>query len=168
MRLSTFRHGAILAGAAALSACAERPAADDTAQDAAEIRALIDKIERTFSAGDLDEAMSVFAPDAAIIAPGTPDLVGTQAIRPIYAAMMDQVRIETELTTAELEIAGDLAYERGTYTLKLVDKATGQVVSDVVNRHLHIFRRQPDGEWKTWRMMVNSADPPPMPAAAAQ
>jgi len=31
-------------------------------------------------------------------------------------------------------------------------------------RHIHIFRRQPDGSWKGWRLMENSADP----ATAAQ
>jgi ketosteroid isomerase-like protein len=74
--------------------------------------------------------------------------------------MLAQFDVDTELTSAEIQVAGDLAYERGTYTLKLTDKTTGQVVADVENRHLHIMKRQSDGGWKTWRMMVNSAEPP--------
>src|SRR5450631_1310723 len=36
-------------------------------------------------------------------------------------------------------VANDLAYERGTYTLKIADKASGKVLQDVKNKHLHIL-----------------------------
>jgi ketosteroid isomerase-like protein len=41
-------------------------------------------------------------------------------------------------------------------SLWLVDKGNGKVLQDAKNRHLHILKREPDGTWKTWRMMVNS------------
>jgi uncharacterized protein (TIGR02246 family) len=138
------------------------PPADTTA-DVAAIHALIERVERTFAAADLDGAMTVFTEDAAILGQGARDVVGADAIRATYAGMMQQLKIDADLTTAEIEVAGDLAYERGTYTLKLTDKASGQVVMDVENRHVHILKRQPDGSWKTWRMMVNSATPAPAP-----
>jgi hypothetical protein len=62
--------------------------------------------------------------------------------------------------TEEVAVARDLAYEHGTYTLKVTDKATGQTLQDVKNKHVHILKRELYGSWKTWRMMVNSAEPP--------
>ena len=56
---------------------------------------------------------------------------------------------------------GDLAYEHGTYTLKMTDKASGKTLQDVKNKHIHIMKRQADGSWKTWRMMVSSAESAP-------
>jgi ketosteroid isomerase-like protein len=60
-------------------------------------------------------------------------------------------------------VVGDLAYERGTYTIEVKDQATGAPVAEIHNRHIHIFKHQPDGRWQTWRMMTNSASAPSGP-----
>jgi uncharacterized protein (TIGR02246 family) len=159
----TTRRGALVwVFAAGLAACGGRgttsSAPPGAEADVAAIRALIAEIEPTFKSGDIDAAMKVFTDDAVILAQGMPDVVGKEAIRALYQGMMDQYVIDAHLTTKEIQVAGDLGYERGTYTLKLTDKASGKVVADVVNRHVHILRRQPDGSWKTWRMIVNSTE----------
>ena len=156
---------AILVMMAGLAACSER-ASEPTSPAAAEadiaaIRAVLEHIEHTFQSGDLDAAMTVFTDDAVIMGQGAPDVVGTEAIRTMYAGMMNQFDIAADLSSDEIEVSGDHAYERGTYTLILTDKASGQIALDVENRYIHIFERQPDGAWKTWRMMVNSAEPAP-------
>ncbi len=69
--------------------------------------------------------------------------------------------MKVAFSTEEVEVFGDLAYERGTYTLQVLDKTDGQVTQEIENRHVHIFRRQADGSWKTWRMIVNEATPTP-------
>jgi uncharacterized protein (TIGR02246 family) len=151
----------------ALAACTQRssetasPSA--TAADVAAIEALLAEIERTFEAGDLEAAMTVFADDAVIMGQGAPDVAGAEAIRAMYAGLLDQFAVSADLTSEEIEVAGDLAYERGTYTLTLTQKSDGQVLADLKNRYVHIFKRQPDGAWKEWRMMVNSAEPAPGP-----
>jgi hypothetical protein len=53
-----------------------------------------------------------------------------------------------------------IAYERGTYDLTITDKATARELSKVTNRHVHILKQQPNGDWKTWRMFTNSAEAP--------
>jgi uncharacterized protein (TIGR02246 family) len=148
----------------ALAACAERAAdpspAADTAADVAAIEAVLERIEQTFTSGDLDAGMTIFTDDAVIMGQGAPDVAGREAIRAGYEELMSQFDIAADLRSEEIEIDGDLAYERGTYTLKLTQKSTGQVVTEVENRYVHIFKRQPDGGWKEWRMMVNSAEAP--------
>ncbi len=141
--------------AAALSGCAahSNPTADEAA-----VRHTLADTERRINHGDIG-FVDVFAKDAVIIAPSSPDIVGYDAIRKLYADMMKQASMTVHFSTQEVAVSGDMAYEHGTYTLRIVDKSTGKVLQDVRNKHLHILKRQPDGTWKTWRMMVSAADP---------
>lgn len=151
------KHILLAALAATLMGCAAKP---DQRADEAAIRQTLATLEKRINAGDVG-FVDVFAKDAAIIAPSTPDISGYDAIRAMYEGVMKQDSMTVHFSTEEVAVAGDLAYEHGTYTLRLVDKSTGKVLQDVKNNHVHIFKRQPDGSWKTWRMMVNSAEAPP-------
>jgi uncharacterized protein (TIGR02246 family) len=149
--------------AATLGACTARPAAgiaraEQSRADEAAIRKLLANLEKQINAGDLG-FMDVFARDAVIIAPSAPDITGYDAIRTLYEGIMKQASMTVRFSTEEVAVAGDLAYEHGTYTLRISDKNTGKVLQDVKNKHVHILKRQPDGSWKTWRMMINSAEP---------
>jgi hypothetical protein len=61
------------------------------------------------------------------------------------------------------QLLANVAYEHGTYALRIADKKTGKVLQDVKNKHVHILKRQPDGSWKTWRMIVTPAEPASAP-----
>lgn len=155
---------ALVALATTLGACATKPAAgaaaaDQSRADEGAIRQLIANLEKQINAGDI-AFVDVFAKDAAIIAPSAPDITGYDAIRAMYADVMKQASMTVHFSTEEIAVAGNLAYEHGTYTLRMVDKKTGKVLQDVKNKHVHILKRQPDGSWKTWRMMVSSAEAP--------
>jgi uncharacterized protein (TIGR02246 family) len=154
-----------LIGALTFAGCAARPAAaisaaDQTKADEAAIRRTLTETEQRINRGD-PGFVDVFAADAVIIAPGAPDIAGFEAIRSLYSGMMQQASMTVHFTTEEIAVAGELAYEHGTYTLRISDKKSGKVLQDGTNKHVHILKRQPDGAWKTWRMMVNSAAPEP-------
>ena len=97
-----------------------------------------------------------------------PDVAGKEAWRKVLAEQPSDVTIDVRMDTEELEIVGDLAYERGTYTATISSKETGALLQTVTNRHIHIFKRQPDGHWKAWRLMENATSParPGAPSAA--
>lgn len=141
--------------AIALCGCASKPGA---VADEAAVRQTIADLERRINQGDTG-FVNVFAKDAVIIAPSTADIVGFDAIRKMYTDLMKQDSMTVHFSTEEVAVNGDMAYEHGTYTLRIADKASGRVLQDAKNKHVHIFKRQPDGTWKTWRMMVNSAEP---------
>ncbi len=149
--------------AATLSGCAKTTPAPTAGSDQAKVdeiavRRTLADTEQRINRGDLG-FVNVFAKDAEIIAPSAPDVIGFDAIRAAYAEALKQASMEVHFSTQEVAVAGDLAYERGTYTLRTVDRKTGQVLRDVKNKHIHILKRQPGGAWKTWRMMVNSTEP---------
>lgn len=125
-------------------------------RDLAAIEAYIEQAERAFAEADLESAMELFTDDAIILQENGPDIVGKEAIRAAYAGMLETFHVATDLTTESVEISGDLAVEHGTYTFRLTDKASGQIVSDTNSRYLHVFKRQAGGPWQTWRMMVNT------------
>lgn len=151
----------------------EAPGTPDLAEDEAAIRAVLDGIATDFTAGRIEEMFSYYQDDVLISAPGAPEIIGKQAWREeLDASLPKDVPMGLTFNTAELEISGDLAYERGTYAISIGDPATPAQSMTIEGRHIHIFKRQPDGSWKGWRLMENSADPatspiPPAPAPAA-
>src|SRR5512139_2513390 len=164
----SLRQSAITCIALALCACkAPAPPPDDTArqqQDVAAVHAFVGHVRDTFNGGNLDTFMEVFTDDAIQFNQGYPDVVGKAAIRKQYEDALAQNDIKVEFHTQEVEVSGDLAYEGGTYDIVLKPRSDPQATPlTVTNRHVHVLKRQPDGSWKTWRMMTNNttAAPPP-------
>jgi ketosteroid isomerase-like protein len=163
----------MLAALLCLAGCqaqTEAPGTPDSAEDEAAIRAVLDGIAADFSAGRIEEMFSYYQDDVLVSAPGAPEIIGKQAWREsLDASLPKDVDMGLVFNTAELEISGDLAYERGTYAIRIGDPATPAQSMTIEGRHIHIFKRQPDGSWKGWRLMENSADPAtsPIPTAPA-
>ncbi len=65
----------------------------------------------------------------------------------------------------ETVISGDLAYQRGTFTVDATPKAGGNT-SHSTGTFLRIYRKQPNGEWRMVRDMFNT-DQPSRPLGAA-
>jgi ketosteroid isomerase-like protein len=166
---ATMMLGVVLALAGCQSQT-ETPAAPDRAADEAAIRAVLDGIATDFSDGKYEEMFSYYQDDVLVSAPGAPDIVGKQAWRDsLDTSLPPGMDMDLAFTTEELEISGDLAYERGTYAIKMANPAAPGQAMSIDGRHIHIFKRQPDGSWKGWRLMENSADPAtaPIPPPAA-
>lgn len=145
----------------------------NTAADETQIHKVLDEIASTFNAGDYDGMFARYLDDVIVSAPGRPDQVGKQAWRDTMENTLPKgVGLKLSFDTQELVVAGDLAYERGTYALQISDKTSGAELAKAGGRHIHIFKRQADGQWKGWRLMENSPDaaaptgpPPPQPPA---
>lgn len=149
---------------------AQAPATADPAADEAAIRTVLDGIAAAFNAGKMDEMLAFYEDDVLVSAPGAPDIVGKAAWQQgLDTTLPKGVPMKLRFDTAELLVSGDLAYERGTYSLAIGDPASPAQSVDLGGRHIHMFRRQADGSWKGWRLMENSEDPAtsPVPAAAA-
>jgi ketosteroid isomerase-like protein len=166
MNQQGFSAAGLLSLMLALGACqpqATTPVAN-TAADEAAIRKALDGIANTFNAGDYEGMFAFYRDDVLVSPPNRPDIVGKAAWREGFnTSLPPNVAFKMRFDTEELAIAGDLAYERGTYHVEMTDKATGAAAPAFGGRHVHIFKREADGSWKGWRLMENSAEP----AAAA-
>ena len=58
-------------------------------------------------------------------------------------------------TSAHLELAGDIALERVTYTA-VIWSGPGAAPIEDAGKGLHVYRRQPDGSWKLTQDIWNS------------
>ena len=145
----------------ALGACQPRATAPatNTAADEAAVRKVLSDIAASFNASDFDGMFALYRDDVVVSPPNRPDIVGKQAWRDgMKNSLPPNVTFKLRFDTQELEIAADLAYERGTFHMEMTDKATGAAGPQLNGRHIHIFKREADGSWKGWRLMENSAE----------
>lgn len=153
-----------LAIAASLTACAashaQRPS---RAQDEAAITEFNKHYLKAINDGDSATLASLTTPEHIMIAPGRPPLVGKEANDAANARVAQMFKIDETWAPEETFISGDLAYQRGTFTVTATPKAGG-TTRNTRGTFLRIYKRQPDGNWRMVRDMFNS-DQPATPAA---
>ena len=108
--------------------------------------------------GDVDAWAGVFSEDVVQMPPNAPANVGRAAIRAWSHAFMDPFRAEFALQVDEVQLAGDWAFERGAYRIRVTPKAGGEKIRSPGNA-MHEFRKQRDGSWK-YRALIWNYDQP--------
>jgi uncharacterized protein (TIGR02246 family) len=131
-----------------------------TAEDADRIRELDERWQAAAARRDLQGMMSIYAPDAQELLPGTPAIVGRSAIRDFYARLIEaNPRFLHDFEMAEIVVAGssDLAVVRGTYRFTPDSLRPGVFQ---VGKFVGIWRKSRDD----WRLHVNisNADADPL------
>jgi len=109
--------------------------------------------------GDIATLSSLTTEDHMMIMPGRPPLVGKKANDEANGRVFQMFDIDETWTPQETVIDGDLAYQRGTFTVEATPKAGGDKTR-TTGTFLRIYRRQPDGSWRMTRDMFNSDQPP--------
>ena len=110
------------------------------------------KFESALNAGDPRRAaQEVYTSDARVLAPGAPMIQGRDNIAQFWETAVPQMGIErVELTTLELEVASDSAFEVGRATLTL---AGGQTV---VAKYVVVWKL--DGSQWRWHIDIWNTD----------
>lgn len=96
--------------------------------------------------------------DHMMISSGAAPMVGKQAMIDAMTRGFQTTRIEEHWMPEETVISGDLAYQRGTFTVAATPKAGGETRKTSGN-FLRIYRRLPDGTWNMVRDVFNSSAP---------
>lgn len=147
----------LIAAATILSGCTAAPDLD------AEGQALM-QLSRDWSAmvpaGDWDTMIEYWAPDAVMMPPGTPPLLGREAIR-AYVEAAGQIpgfSISWEPVSVHVAASGDMAYmiERNVVT---VSDSLGNPMS-THGKVVTVWRKDADGNWKNVVDMWNESPPP--------
>jgi len=130
---------------------------------AAQDRAAIDKTradyQAAWGASNAEQIASLYTDDAFVLYPNQPAVSGKAAIIGYFKSFFDEfVQDSFTLTSAEVEIVGPWAFDRGAYRWKSRPKAGGDPIEDY-GKYLVILRRQADGSWKVARDMDNSDRP---------
>jgi uncharacterized protein (TIGR02246 family) len=133
------------------SGCAHT-GANRGAAELAEVRAAIEAANAEFARalvrGDAPAAAAVFAEDAEIVpASGRGFVSGRAAIQEYQASRLQARRyLDVAITTVQLGVSGDLAWETGTNRVTMQQGESPPVT--VTGRYLAVWERQPDGAWR--------------------
>lgn len=152
----------LVATALATGACAHWPggrAADD-AEARAAIAAANAEFSRALVAGDARAMAAVYADDGLVVPAMQAGFVsGRAAIEAYDARRVGSLRyLEATITTVQLEVAGDLAWEAGTN--RVVVQQGERAPMAVTGRYLAVWRRGKDGRW---RIRAELPVPDPIP-----
>jgi ketosteroid isomerase-like protein len=145
--------------AVSLASCAAGPAS--TPSKAADEAAITEFNKRYLAAindGDIATLASLTTEEHIMIAPGRPPTVGKKANDEANGRVFQMFDIDETWTPQETVISGDLAYQRGTFTVEASPKAGGNKTR-TSGTFMRIYRRQPDGSWRMTRDMFNSDQP---------
>ena len=151
----TLRFLGITVLAVAVGACAPPPPPDTTAADTAAINALRDAWVTAYNAADADGVANLYTEDAIDMPSEQPTLTGRAAIREHMAAQFGMGTAVATVTSAELQLMGDWAYDRGAYTVNITPAAGGDAMM-MGGRYIVILRKQADGSWLLARGIDNS------------
>ena len=150
----------LLAGLAlslGLVACgqpAPTPARDTSAEDAAAIRAHVDRFVEAWNAADGVAVGPLIAEDAILMQPDTPAVTGRDAILAVIAEGYDVAMIQQLATCDEVITLGDHAWARGTWHLNPTSAAEPEV-QGTSGKWSGLYARNAAGQWELARWMWN-------------
>jgi uncharacterized protein (TIGR02246 family) len=152
--MSTLGRTFVLVGAAALTACAQPPAAqptappDSRAAEEAALRTVIGEWSASAQAKDAAKFVSFYAEDAVVMMENAPDINGMPAIREGIGGMMQDPNFALSFGPDKVVVArsGELAYETGTYSMTM----TGGDKKPATQKghYVAVWQKQADGSWK--------------------
>ena len=124
------------------------------------LNSLRNQFEVAYNANDASALAALYTEDAVLMPGNQPTASGRQAVEAWFQGTFDQFGPKLTISSEELQVAGDWAFDRGTYTVSLTPKAEGDSMEEN-GRYVVILHRQPDGTWKVARDIDNSTIPPP-------
>ncbi len=159
MRMRSVLLSAAFATVLAPSAC-QRGAAVTTAEDEAAVKKVLADIVTTFNAGDYDGMLAHYEDDVLVQSNIGPEITSKDGWREsLKSSLPAGVKLQMAFDTSELKVAGDLAYERGVYTIQMAAEGPPQVAFK--GRYIHILKRDAQGMWKGWRLFEIVDQTPP-------
>lgn len=145
--------------AAALTGCAVMRSHPDSAADLAAIATFNQRYLQAINDGDIAALSALTTEDHIMLAPNRLPLIGKEANDNANRRAFEQFDIDETWTPKETVVAGDWAWQRGTYKVIATPKSGGESHTSTGN-FLRIYRRQQEGSWRMIRDMFNSDQPP--------
>ena len=123
--------------------------------DKNDIQKLLNQLMAADNAGDVDQIMSFYADDAITMPPNDNIVIGKAAIAARYKAGFAKFKMEVSLSSDELEVCEDWAFNRGTTRGRLIWH-DGSNPTPLRDKYLMILKRQPGNTWKIARLIWSS------------
>ena len=112
------------------------------------------------NASDADRCLAVWAVDGVLMPPHHPSVQGREATGEDFRTLFSRSTFRFTFTSSQIQLAGDTALERVTYTAIICRGSDPQPLEDV-GKGLHVYGRQPNGSCKLTQDIWNSDQPVP-------
>ena len=129
------------------------------AADLAAIEAFNRHYLQAINSGDSAALARLTTANHIMLPPNSPPIVGKTANDAAMKRAFEMFDIKESWTPVETQVAGDWAYQRGTYSVTATPRNNG-ISRTSTGNFLRIYRRQADGSWVLTRDMFNSGQPP--------
>ena len=126
--------------------------------DVAAIEQVTAALLNAVNESDLAGVLAVWADDGVLMPPHHPSVRGRQEIDRYFDRLFSVRRFRFTFTSSQIEVCGDVAFERVEYEVAVSATAAALEVHDV-GKGLHVYRLQPDGSWKLAMDIWNSDNP---------
>lgn len=124
-----------------------------SAADQAAIRISSDRFSQLMLAQDFDSLVGLYTEDAVFMPPHQPAVRGRTALRTWLASFPRVSRFS--LTIEEIDGRADVAYVRGSFSMRLNPDGAPDPVDDL-GKYIEIRKRQSDGSWLIAADIFNS------------
>lgn len=149
--------------ASVLCGCGQSVKTSGAEDDIKAIRKLMNDFCAAHKYDDGAKLAEFYSDDAMLMPPGEPMVFGKQAIASRYQQDIEKFTAELTTTPDEIEVSGNLAFVRGTFTVLLTPKTEGEKI-EATFKFIEILRKGIDGSWKPYCDIWNSDAPlPPKP-----
>lgn len=137
---------------------------DTTEADLAALADLIREHVEAVNSGDYEAVMAQETDDTWYLGPNAPPIFGRDALREAIRPFYEAYDIEVSMTTEDVRLMGDWAYEWGRLSGVGTPKGDAEPYNDPDSKYFVLYQRQPDGTWKIAVSVSNSNVPPPPPS----
>ena len=119
------------------------------------IKDLLAESERLWLARELDAYVQLHDSQAILLWPDQGPIMGSEAIRLWYQGILERLEyLEMRQDIEEIEVVGSWAFLWGFGSAATIAKATGDR-SEFRSKLVYILRKQADGSWAFYRVMMN-------------
>lgn len=122
--------------------------------DLSKVKAIPVLAAEAINSNNFQAWLDLFDEKAQVMFTGSRTLNGKEEMNLELRKLWENVKSEYSINHTETKLLGDFAYGIGTITGEEKNLKTGQV-EKINSRELVIFKKQNNGEWKTFRLLVN-------------
>ncbi len=155
----------LLLCAAVLAACGGTAQAPQTGAaapaDTSSINGLRSGYQTALNAGDAAALAALFTDNAVSLPDHHAAIEGRAAIQQDFQGQFAQMSMNIQIMPVDMEINGETAYERGTYSMTVTPKAAGSAPMMENGKYIVILKKQPNGSWLIQNDINNTNVPPP-------
>lgn len=139
--------------------CGQKGEKVDVEADIAAINEIWNQYPLAINSADFDLWISLWEDDGVQMPPDAPAVFGKEQILVVNESKFEPFNVNMAIKNDEVQINGDLAFSRGTYTAALTPKKGGETIN-LIGKYLTILKKQTDGSWRIHCDCFNSNVPP--------